>query len=280
MDDHSPTTTSSNGRTPSPPPLIKKRKRYRKAYPGESKGITEELRFVAMKLRNTKSASSLSNEDGLNSDSATSSEEKNSEDEDGYGSKGNDSASESWQPSMEGFAKHLVDCKLVFETLERIVEESDDVAYAYFRKTGLERSESIARDIEWLRAREVEIPEPSNSGVYYAKYLEELSKDNYPSFLTHFYNVYFSHVAGGQVIVKQISEKLLDGREMEFCKWEGDVQELLKDVRDKLNRLGEHWSRVDKNKCLSEASKAFKYMGEIVREENKWIWEEANETLL
>lgn len=37
----------------------------------------------------------------------------------------------------------------------------------------------------------------------------------------------------------KVSEKLLDGRELEFYKWEGDVSEMLKDVREKLNRLGE-----------------------------------------
>ncbi|KAK3224039.1 hypothetical protein Dsin_011064 [Dipteronia sinensis] len=34
--------------------LVKKRKRYRKEYPGENQGITEEMRFVAMILRNIK----------------------------------------------------------------------------------------------------------------------------------------------------------------------------------------------------------------------------------
>ncbi|RXH91744.1 hypothetical protein DVH24_020767 [Malus domestica] len=36
-----------------------------------------------------------------------------------------------------------------------------------------------------------------------------------------------------------ISEKLLEGRELGFYTWEGDVQELLKGVREKLNKLGE-----------------------------------------
>jgi len=31
----------------------------------------------------------------------------------------------------------------------------------------------------------------------------------------------------------------LEGKELEFYKWEGDVPELLKDVRDKLNQLSE-----------------------------------------
>ncbi|KAL2963977.1 hypothetical protein AAZX31_17G231800 [Glycine max] len=60
-------------------------------------------------------------------------------------------------------------------------------------------------------------------------------------------------------------EELLEGKELEFYKWEGDVPELLKDVHDKLNMLSEHWSRDDKNRCLKETTKAFRYMGQIVR---------------
>lgn len=33
-----------------------------------------------------------------------------------------------WQPSMEGFLNYLVDSKLVFNTVERIVDESSHVA--------------------------------------------------------------------------------------------------------------------------------------------------------
>lgn len=36
-----------------------------------------------------------------------------------------------------------------------------------------------------------------------------------------------------------MSEKLLEGRELEFYRWEGDVQELLKGTREKLNMVGE-----------------------------------------
>ena len=33
-----------------------------------------------------------------------------------------------WKPSMEGFLNYLVDSKLVFNTVERIVDESSHVA--------------------------------------------------------------------------------------------------------------------------------------------------------
>lgn len=35
---------------------------------------------------------------------------------------------ETWSPSKEGFLNFLVDSKLVFETIERIVDESEDVS--------------------------------------------------------------------------------------------------------------------------------------------------------
>lgn len=43
---------------------------------------------------------------------------------------GGDNGSEdnAWQPSMEGFLKYVLDSKLIFNTVERIVDESGDVS--------------------------------------------------------------------------------------------------------------------------------------------------------
>nr|DAD41213.1 TPA_asm: hypothetical protein HUJ06_015536 [Nelumbo nucifera] len=223
-------TSTATTTTATPAPILRKRKRYRKQYPGESKGIVEEMRFVAMKLRNDdakKKNSSNGNDDDTNCDEDSSSESSP------------DDRGDTWQPSMEGFLKYLVDSKLVFQTLDRIVDESDHVAYAHFRKTGLERTEGLLKDLEWFSHQDIAIPQPGTPGVSYAKYLEELAEKSAPLFLCHFYNIYFAHIAGGQVITKQVSEKLLEGRELKFFRWEGDAQELLKGVRDKLNKLGE-----------------------------------------
>ncbi|CAL9234280.1 unnamed protein product [Arabidopsis halleri] len=226
----------------------RKRTRYRKQYPGENIGITEEMRFVAMRLRNV---------NGKKLDLSGDKTEQEEEDD--------EVKEETWKPIKEGFLKYLVDSKLVFDTIERIVDESENVSYAYFRRTGLERCESLEKDLQWFRGQDLVIPEPSNIGVSYAKYLEEQAGESAPLFLSHFYSIYFSHIAGGQVIVRQVSEKLLEGKELEFNSWEGDAQDLLKGVREKLNVLGEHWTRDEKNKCLKETAKAFKYMGQIVR---------------
>lgn len=126
---HSPPLPSTAATTTgSAPPVLKRRKRYRKEYPGESKGITEELRFVAMRLRNV-------NGQKLSGDAVHSSSEDEAEEKDGgnlvLSDNDNDESGdgvESWQPSLEGFLKYLVDSKLVFSTVEQIVDESSDVA--------------------------------------------------------------------------------------------------------------------------------------------------------
>lgn len=76
---------------------------------------------------------------------------------------------------------------------------------AYFRRTGLERCESLEKDLQWFTAQDLVIPEPSQIGVSYAKYLEDQARESAPLFLSHFYNIYFSHIAGGQVIVRQVN---------------------------------------------------------------------------
>ncbi|KAG6500408.1 probable inactive heme oxygenase 2, chloroplastic [Zingiber officinale] len=235
-----PPSFTITGLPSSTAPVLKKRKRYRRILPGEAEGIVQEMRFVAMRLR----------------DNAGDKEKQEEESSNG--------GEETWQPSMEGFLKYLVDSKLVFETIERIVDESTDVAKVYFRKTGLERASSLSKDLEWLSKREI-IPQPSNPGTTYAKYLSQLAENNVPSFLCHFYNIYFAHITGGQEIGKKVCSMLLEGSELEFYKWDGDANKSLKDVRDNLNNLGEHWTREEKNTCLKEAAKSFRYLGQIVR---------------
>jgi hypothetical protein len=86
----------------------------------------------------------------------------------------------------------------------------------YFRKGGLERSASIEKDLEWFREQGFEIPEPSTHGSTYASYLSELAGSNAPAFLSHYYNIYFSHTTGGLAIGKKVNiinsstTKLLD----------------------------------------------------------------------
>ncbi|KAF9599879.1 hypothetical protein IFM89_001825 [Coptis chinensis] len=105
------------------------------------------MRFVTMKLCSEKVSNAQGNEEEIESSLEN---------------------SETWEPKIEGFINYLVDSKLVFETLECIVEESEDVSYAYFRKTGLERAEVISKDLEWFSQQGCVIPNPRNPGASYA----------------------------------------------------------------------------------------------------------------
>ncbi|XP_022755129.1 heme oxygenase 1, chloroplastic-like isoform X2 [Durio zibethinus] len=215
----------------------------RKRYPGEAKGFVEEMRFVAMKLHTREQA-----KEG---------EKEVKEPEERPVGK--------WEPSVDGYLKFLVDSKLVYDTLEGIIDKAAFPSYAEFRNTGLERSEKLAKDLWWFKEQGYAIPEPSSPGVTYAKYLKELSEKDPQAFICHFYNIYFAHSAGGRMIGKKVAEKILDKKELEFYKWDGDLSQLLQTVRDKLNKVSERWTRDEKNHCLEETEKSFNYSGEILR---------------
>ncbi|KAJ9551080.1 hypothetical protein OSB04_015125 [Centaurea solstitialis] len=239
----------------------------KKRYPGEAKGFVEEMRFVAMKLH-------------------TKDQSKEGEKE------AQEKPLPKWEPTIDGYLKFLVDSKLVYDTLEKIVDKADFPEYAEFRNTGLERAESLAKDLEWFKEQGHSIPEPSSPGLSYAAYVEELSKKDPQAFICHFYNTYFAHSAGGRMIGKKVSKKfmlkfykvehmvqmpkgyrvsvavaqtVLNGKELEFYKWDGDLSQLLQNVRDKLNIVAENWTREEKNHCLEETEKSFKFSGEILR---------------
>eukprot|EP01018_Ginkgo_biloba_P010886 Gb_21799 [translate_table: standard] len=71
----------------------------KKRYPGEAKGFVEEMRFVAMKLH-TKDVAK---------------EGEKEPDAEPIGK---------WEPTIEGYLKFLVDSKLVYDTLEKIVQKA------------------------------------------------------------------------------------------------------------------------------------------------------------
>ncbi|KAM0000741.1 putative Heme oxygenase (biliverdin-producing) [Helianthus debilis subsp. tardiflorus] len=212
----------------------------KKRYPGEGKGFVEEMRFVAMKLH-------------------TKDQAKEGEKE------AQEKPLPKWEPSIDGYLKFLVDSKLVYDTLEKIVDKADYPEYAEFRNTGLERAESLAKDLAWFKEQGYSIPEPSSPGLNYSAYVEELSKKDPQAFICHFYNTYFAHSAGGRMIGKKVAEMILNGKELEFYKWDGDLKQLLQNVRDKLNKVAENWTREEKNHCLEETEKSFKFSGEILR---------------
>lgn len=125
---------------PAPPQEAKpKRKpqRYPKQYPGQAVGVAEEMRFVAMRLRNPK-RTTIKDEPGAEDagpgPDADASASEDDDDDDGGVREEHEKEEDGelvegeWMPSMEGFVMYLVDSKLVFDTIERVVAESTDVA--------------------------------------------------------------------------------------------------------------------------------------------------------
>ncbi|PHT73451.1 Heme oxygenase 1, chloroplastic [Capsicum annuum] len=95
-----------------------------------------------------------------------------------------------------------------------------------FRNTGLERSEVLAKDLEWFRQQGHAIPEPLNPGVTYARYLEELSEKDPQAFICHFYNTYFAHSAGGRMIGRKISPLEVVAKNFEKNNVSGEMTDL------------------------------------------------------
>ncbi|CAN8246935.1 unnamed protein product [Cochlearia groenlandica] len=217
--------------------------KQKKRYPGESKGFVEEMRFVAMRLHTKEQAKEGEKE-------TNSPEER---------------PVAKWEPTVDGYLQFLVDSKLVYDTLEGVIDQATFSSYSEFKNTGLERAEKLAVDLEWFKEQGYKIPEPSAPGKTYSQILKDLAEKDPQAFICHFYNIYFAHSAGGRMIGRKVAEIILDKKELEFYKWDGELSQLLQNVREKLNKVAEEWTREEKNHCLEETEKSFKYSGEILR---------------
>jgi len=75
-----------------------------------------------MRLRNVNGKKLDLSEDKTDTEKEEEEEEEEDDDDD------DEVKEETWKPSKEGFLKYLVDSKLVFDTIERIVDESENVS--------------------------------------------------------------------------------------------------------------------------------------------------------
>lgn len=125
---------------------------------------------------------------------------------------------EPYSPTRDDYLAFLVDSKHVYEALEDIVNEKEELAV--FRNTGLERTEPLEQDIQFMvNEYGLERPGVGEYGRAYASQLREIAaKGNIPEFMCHFYNFYFAHTAGGRMIGKQMSALLLNKKTLEFYK--------------------------------------------------------------
>eukprot|EP01038_Epipyxis_sp_PR26KG_P004306 gene4306-6102_t len=171
-----------------------------------------------------------------------------------------------WIPSRLNYLQFLVDSLIVYEALEEIVHLYP--VLEPLRKTGLERSEALKKDIQWMLQFDAsikEVPKSSDNGMAYAVFLRKMAKENMPKFICHYYNHYFAHTAGGRMIGKRMSDQLLDGETLNFYKWETeDVKELLNQARIKIDVIANSWTPEEKQDCLEETLACFKYGGSLL----------------
>jgi len=127
-------------------------------------------------------------------------------------------------------------------------------------------------DIQWFKEQGHTEPAVGQQGTTYAALLRELAAaSNVPYhwqiFTCHFYNFYFAHTAGGRMIGKMMSDKLLDGHKLNFYKWPmGNVdKELLPGLRNKIDAEAATWTPEQKAACLKETANTFRYGGSLLQ---------------
>ena len=127
------------------------------------------------------------------------------------------------------------------------------------------------------------------------RYLHEIAARDAPSFICHFYNVYFAHTAGGRMIGKKVSDMILGGKTLDFYCWDGDLNAHMTAVKGSLNSVAEAraraararplpadiadiadiaypwyprrqgWTAEERERCLKETELSFKYSGQLLR---------------
>lgn len=171
-----------------------------------------------------------------------------------------------WEPEQADYLQFLVDSRHVYLCLEEIVNNEPE--FAPFRDSGLERSAALDADISWFAEQGLATPAVGEPGASYATLLREMiAAGEREAFVSHFYNFYFAHTAGGRMIGKMMSDKLLDGRTLEFYRWSrGDPkEELLPALTQKIDDLAASWTQEQKDACLSETARSFKYGGGLLQ---------------
>jgi heme oxygenase (biliverdin-producing, ferredoxin) len=138
-----------------------------------------------------------------------------------------------------------------------------------FKGTGLERGEALVQDIQWFKETKSMGPLPDledGPGAKYVQYLTKIAESDIPAFLCHYYNTYFAHMSGGAMIGKSLSNKLLDGDQLEFYQYPGGANPkvLGKDVKASLDAVASSWSAEDRQRSVDETKMTFQYSGAVL----------------
>ena len=109
------------------------------------------------------------------------------------------------------YLQFLVDSRHVYQCLEDVVASNEELAS--FGDSGLERAAALEKDVAWFSSEGLETPPLGPHGKEYAARLREIADaGQWEVFTCHFYNFMFAHTAGGRMIGKMMSDKLLEVR--------------------------------------------------------------------
>lgn len=175
---------------------------------------------------------------------------------------------QAWAPTREGYLRFLTESKVVYDAFDQLVKDQKHPEYALLQNTGLERAAGLSKDLAWMEQKyglQPAVIKEDGPAKTYVRLLTELADKDAPAFICHYYNFYFAHTAGGRMIGNKVAGMLLDGQNLEFYQWAGDVNELLEKVRKSINVMAETWSPAQKEHCLAETEASFKYSGVILR---------------
>eukprot|EP00586_Coscinodiscus_wailesii_P017416 CAMPEP_0172497692 /NCGR_PEP_ID=MMETSP1066-20121228/103576_1 /TAXON_ID=671091 /ORGANISM="Coscinodiscus wailesii, Strain CCMP2513" /LENGTH=252 /DNA_ID=CAMNT_0013270605 /DNA_START=45 /DNA_END=800 /DNA_ORIENTATION=+ len=147
---------------------------------------------------------------------------------------------EPYIPTHDDYLRFLVDSQHVYKTFEEVIKSNDDLKS--FRNTGLERTKPLESDIKFM-VEEYELTRPpvGEYGLEYAKEIRRIVREgSIPQLMCHYYNFYFAHTAGGRMIGKRMSSLLLNGRTLEFYKWE-NLNKIKTQVKENIEQMVESW---------------------------------------
>ena len=170
----------------------------------------------------------------------------------------------SWQPGLSDYVQFLTDSLLVYETLEEIVNNYDELSV--FRNTGLERAQALREDLDYISNTydpSIQLPETGNAGKEYSLFLKNIVKESIPKFMCHYYNHYFAHTAGGRMIGKKMSALLLEKQTLKFYQWSGDVKQHLDETKTKIDSMAVGWNAEERKACVEETMACFKFGGSL-----------------
>jgi heme oxygenase len=170
-----------------------------------------------------------------------------------------------YDPTRANYLSFLVDSLKVYETFEEIIKS--DPLLKPFETTGLDRSEALKEDLIWMLQYDssLTLPGCGEAGMAYSNYLKELKQESMQKFMCHYYNHYFAHTAGGLMIGKRFSTKLLEGHTLKFYQWGGqNVKDLLNGTKQKVDVMATTWTEEEKQECREESMSVFKYSGGLM----------------